>query len=122
MWYKKNNDISNAYIQCTDRYDDGFAEMDDGLFEEGFDTCLYLKTFLENPDEDYLQRKKVWEAQNTINECRKYLNDTDYVVTKLNELRLDDGDGYQKALEQYRDVLAKRKECRTRINETEETQ
>lgn len=65
---------------------------------------------------------KAMVRNNEICDLRQYLSDTDYVVTKLNELRLDDEDGYQKALEDYKGVLAKRKECRARINEMEEKQ
>ncbi len=63
---------------------------------------------------------KAMTKNNEICNLRQYLLDTDYVVTKLNELRLEDEEEYQKALEKYKDVLIKRKECRASINELEE--
>lgn len=51
MFYKKYNKIDNIYIACGEKYDDSFIEMDDNLFDKGFDDCFYLKSFLEHPDE-----------------------------------------------------------------------
>lgn len=56
---------------------------------------------------------------NTLCKLKAYLSDTDYVITKLNELKLEDEDEYNEAKTKYADVLAKRKECRKKINELE---
>lgn len=50
---------------------------------------------------------------------KQYLSDTDYVVAKLNELRLDDEEEYEAEKAKYSDVLKKRKEARAMINELE---
>lgn len=44
---------------------------------------------------------------------------TDYVISKLNELKLEDETTYQNERINYQDVLTKRKEARTKINELE---
>lgn len=49
-----------------------------------------------------------------------YLSSTDYVVTKLNELKLEDDESYETEKANYADVLAKRKEARSKINELRE--
>lgn len=54
---------------------------------------------------------------NEIASLKQYLSDTDYVVAKLNELRLDDEEEYEAEKAKYSDVLKKRKEARARINE-----
>lgn len=56
---------------------------------------------------------------NEIATLKQYLSDTDYVVAKLNELRLDDEEEYEAEKVKYSDVLKKRKEARARINELE---
>lgn len=56
---------------------------------------------------------------NTLCKLKAYLNDTDYVITKLNELKLEDEDEYNEMKTKYADILAKRKECRKQINELE---
>lgn len=50
---------------------------------------------------------------------KSYLSSTDYVISKLNELKLEDEEEYEKAKEEYKEVLAKRKEARAKINELE---
>lgn len=64
-------------------------------------------------DEQYLEHEKA----NKIAELKSYLDSTDYVIAKLNELKLDDEAEYEKARAEYADVLAKRKQSRARINE-----
>lgn len=54
------------------------------------------------------------------NTFQRYLSDTDYVVSKLNELKLEDEEEYETEKANYTEVLAKRKEARKRINELKE--
>lgn len=55
-----------------------------------------------------------------IRSLKSYLSETDYVISKLNELKLeDDEEEYEKTKSEYAEVLAKRKEARKRINELE---
>ena len=93
--------------------------MDDKLFDIGFDGCYYLKTFLASPNEVYLERKKKFENNQEIATLKSYLDSTDYVIAKLNELKLEDEAEFEKAKEEYKEVLAKRKEARNKINELE---
>ena len=52
-------------------------------------------------------------------EHKQYLNDTDYVITKLNEAKLENEDLFNSLKEEYAEVLIKRKEARAKINELE---
>lgn len=97
--------------------DEGFVEMDDSLFEMGYGGNIFLKSFLESPTEEYLAQKKSFEEMEERGELEQYLSDTDYVVTKLNELKLEDEEEYEAEKAKYSDVLAKRKAARKRINE-----
>lgn len=56
---------------------------------------------------------------NEIASLKQYLSDTDYVVSELNELKLEDETEYEAERAKYSDVLKKRKEARARINELE---
>lgn len=50
-----------------------------------------------------------------------YLNDTDFIIQKINELTIeDDADGAAALKQKYADQIAKRKEYRKLINELEE--
>lgn len=64
------------------------------------------------------EKSKVDKADQ-IASCKNYLSSTDYVISKLNELKLEDEEEYEKAKEEYKEVLAKRKEARAKINELE---
>lgn len=119
MYYKKRDDVAGAYLMADAIFegDEGFVEMDDSLFEMGYGGNIFLKSFLESPTEEYLAQKKRFEETEERCELEQYLSDTDYVVAKLNELRLDDEEEYEAAKDEYADVLAKRKAARKRINE-----
>lgn len=64
------------------------------------------------------EKNKVDKA-NQISSCKDYLSSTDYVIAKLNELKLEDETEFEKAKIEYKDILAKRKEARAKINQLE---
>ena len=71
---------------------------------------------IEKVHED--EKNKVDKA-NQIASYKNYLSSTDYVIAKLNELKLEDETEFEKAKKEYEDILAKRKEARSRINKLE---
>lgn len=64
---------------------------------------------------EYKNIQKEWE----IKKLKRYLSDTDYVITKLNEAKIEDEDLFNSLKTEYSDILTKRKEARVRINELE---
>ncbi len=74
---------------------------------------------VEDTDVTSSDEYKKFIKGNEIASLKAYLSETDYVISKLNELKLEDEDGYEEAKTQYSDVLRKRKEARARINELE---
>lgn len=62
---------------------------------------------------EYKNAQKEWE----IKKLKRYLNDTDYVITKLNEAKIEDDELFNSLKTEYSDILTKRKEARVRINE-----
>ena len=54
-----------------------------------------------------------------LDELKRYLSDTDYVITKLNEAKIEDEELFNSLKTEYSDILTKRKEARVRINELE---
>ena len=134
MYWKKYREEDESYIKTNTpeitysvNMDDGkeqidyhgWSLMDDELFDIGFDGCYYLKTFLASPNEVYLERKKEFENNQEIETLKSYLDSTDYVIAKLNELKLEDEAEFAKAKIEYKDILAKRKEVRAKINQLE---
>lgn len=64
---------------------------------------------------EYKNIQKEWE----IKKLKRYLSDTDYIITKLNEAKIEDEDLFNSLKTKYSDILTKRKEARARINELE---
>ena len=64
------------------------------------------------------EKNKV-DKSNQIASYKNYLSSTDYVIAKLNELKLEDEVEFEKAKAEYKEVLDKRKEARNKINELE---
>ena len=64
---------------------------------------------------EYKNIQKEWE----IKKLKRYLSDTDYIITKLNEAKIEDEELFNSLKVKYEYILAKRKEARVRINELE---
>ena len=64
---------------------------------------------------EYKNIQKEWE----IKKLKRYLSDTDYIITKLNEAKIEDEELFNSLKVKYADILTKRKEARVRINELE---
>lgn len=116
--------VSGRYPHFYTANDSDFLDVDDETYEKTF-SCEYGKMWavqdgkpvlvddveVQNSDE-----YKQYVKNNQICEYRAYLDSTDYVIAKLNELKLEDDREFEKAKEEYKEVLAKRKEARERIN------
>lgn len=97
-WEKKLSSLSYGYKKV---YLNG--EIQEVLDEKVINTIEYKNT------------QKEWE----IKKLKRYLSDTDYVITKLNEAKIEDDELFNSLKNEYSDILAKRKEARIRINELE---
>lgn len=76
------------------------------------------KLLLEDDEEVMATNEyKIQIANEQIEKYQKYLTDTDYIITKLNEARLEDDTEFEAMKAQYSEQLTKRKEARSKINE-----
>jgi len=100
----------------------GFLNLKSPMIDEN-----YIQISKEEFEE--LTKPKVWEpteeqkaAQEKacqINACKKYLQDTDYIVLKIAEL-MSEGNDTTTLRSEYAEQLKLRQECRDKINELEE--
>lgn len=100
----------------------GFLNLKTPLSEEE------AKNYDELTEEQFIEAKKRPEKTNEqkaqaeitrqINACKKYLQDTDYIVLKIAELMSEGGDTTALRTE-YAEQLKLRQECRDKINELE---
>lgn len=100
-----------------------FIEVDEVTYERTLSTdegCRWRVTDGKLAEEVYDQ--SIIDEIARINELlslKEYLSDTDYVVSKLNEAKLESEDEFETLKAKYADVLERRKTARSRINELE---
>lgn len=116
-FYDEVEDKDLPFIELT------FEEWEEKLSSLSYG---YKKVYLNGEIQEVLDEKvintieykniqKEWE----IKKLKRYLSDTDYVITKLNEAKIEDEELFNSLKVEYADILAKRKEARVRINELE---
>ena len=116
-FYDEVEDKDLPFIELT------FEEWEEKLSSLSYG---YKKVYLNGEIQEVLDEKvintieykniqKEWE----IKKLKRYLSDTDYVITKLNEAKIEDDELFNSLKNEYSDILAKRKEARVRINELE---
>lgn len=91
-------------LQCSDMF-----------FNKVYKNGEIIEEFDESKRTEYEEFSKEQE----IEELKTYLNDTDYVISKLNEAKLLDEEEFNKLKVEYNEVLKKRKEARIKINNEE---
>ena len=123
---KETGYLCNRYPKDIEKTDASpFIEVDDKDYEETF-TCPYglfwavkdraLK-LVDDVETKATKEYKTMVLKNEITELQKYLTDTDYIITKLNEVKLEDDAEFEAMKAQYSEQLIKRKEARSKINE-----
>ena len=125
---KKTGYLCNRYPKDIEKTDDSpFIEVEDEIEEQTYaveygkfwkviDGSLVIGDDIET---QATQEYKDLVRSNEINAYQQYLNDTDYVITKLNEAKIEDEELFNSLKEKYAEVLTKRKEARAKINELE---
>ena len=103
-----------------------FIELTFEEWQEKLSDCTYgnKKVYkdgeiIEVEDERTKSSKEYKELQTLIEiqRCKEYLASTDYVISKLNEAKIESKEEYQNLIENYQETLVKRAEARKRINE-----
>ena len=126
--YNKNGDVCNRYpnnypIDDENRY----IEVSEEDEERTLGAPLGMKWHIDNGvlvlvDDQEMKNSEEYKQmikENQLAELKQYLAETDYVITKLNEAKLEDEEEFNSLKLQYANILEKRKETRTKINELE---
>lgn len=128
IYYTKDGFVCGRYPHNYPIDDENrFIEVDDDVFDKTLSCQVgYIWSVVNgkpdltlDPDETETKKRLDIEKGNQLATLKAYLSETDYVISKLNELKLDDDGEYEKARAEYAEVLTKRKEARRRINELE---
>ena len=128
IYYNKNGDVCNRYpnnypIDDENRY----IEVSEEDEEKTLGAPFGMKWHIDNGvlvlvDDQEMKNSEEYKQmikENQLAELKQYLAETDYVITKLNEAKLEDEEEYNTLKLQYANVHEKRKETRAKINELE---
>ena len=126
--------LEDGTIKVTPFYDESveedlpFIELTFEEWEKNLSVCKYgfKKAYINNEiievaDEEVQasEEYKSLQKEIEITELKNYLAETDYIITKLNEAKIEDDALFEELKIKYADELQKRKEARERINELE---
>ena len=126
---KETGYLCNRYPKDIEKTDTSlFIEVEDKDYEETFvhpyglfwavrDGALKL---VDDVDTQATEEYKTMVRNNEITELQQYLTDTDYIIIKLNEAKLEDDAEFETMKAQYSEQLTKRKKARSKINELQQ--
>ena len=106
----------SPFIEVDDELEKQTYAVEYGKFWKVVDGSLVISDDIETQQ---TQEYKDFVKNNLLCKHKQYLNDTDYVILKLNEAKLEDENLFNSLKEEYAEVLIKRKEARAKINELE---
>ena len=105
-----------------------FIELTFEEWEEKLSSCkygykkCYINDEIVEVEDKELQASEEYQKsikETEVSELKNYLSETDYIITKLNEAKIEDDALFEELKIKYSDVIAKRKEARERIRELE---
>lgn len=129
LYYDKDTGfVSERYPHNYKKDESVFVEVEDDLYNKTFsvDTGYIWKVesgvpvIVEDTDENEKRELKRINLNNLLCDYEQYLADTDYIITKLNEAKLEDDAEFETMRAQYSEQLSKRKEARSKINELQQ--
>lgn len=129
LYYDKDTGfVSERYPHNYKKDESVFIEVNDDAYERTFsvNTGYIWKVengapvIVEDPDENSQKELKRMNLNNLLCDYEQYLVDTDYIITKLNEAKLEDDAEFETMKAQYSEQLTKRKEARSKINELQQ--
>lgn len=127
--------LEDGTIKVTPFFDESveedlpFIELSFEEWEEKLSSCKYghKKCYINDEiievedkelqaSEEYQKNMKAIE----VSELKNYLSETDYIITKLNEAKIEDDVLFEELKTKYANELQKRKEARERLNALEQ--
>ena len=117
-FYDEQEEKNLPYIELT--YEEW--ERDLSTCSYGFKKAYRDGKIIEVADEEVQAseeyQKNIKEIE--VSELKNYLSATDYIITKLNEAKIEDDALFEELKTKSADVIAKRKEARERIKTLEQ--
>lgn len=132
---KKFYYLEDGTIKVTPFHDESveedlpFIELTFEEWEEKLSSCKYgyKKCYINNEivevEDKELQASEEYKSlqkEIEITDLKNYLSETDYIITKLNEAKVEDDALFEELKIKYANELQKRKEARERIKALEQ--
>ena len=127
---KKEEILNNrAFYDEQEEKKQPFIELSFEEWEKNLSVCKYgfNKAYINNEivevEDKELQASEEYQKNikgTEVSELKNYLSETDYIITKLNEAKIEDDALFEELKTKYADVITKRKEARERINTLEQ--
>ena len=116
-FYDEEKEKNLPYIELT--YEEWEREL--ATCSYGFRKAYRDGKIIEVADEEVQasEEYKSFQKEIEITDLKNYLSETDYIITKLNEAKIEDDVLFEELKVKYADELQKRKEARERIKELE---
>ena len=116
-FYDEEKEKNLPYIELT--YEEW--ERDLSTCSYGFKKAYRDGKIIEVADEEVQASEEYQKIikKTEVSELKNYLSETDYIITKLNEAKIEDDALFEELKTKYADELQKRKEARERIKELE---
>lgn len=108
-FYYKNKNSTGFLNLKSPLVDKNYIQITEEEFKELTKPKEYVLT---------IEEKVAQEKTRQINACKKYLEDTDYIVLKIAEL-MSEGSDTTALRTEYAEQLKLRQECRDKINKLE---
>ena len=132
---KKFYYLEDGTIKVTPFYDEPveedlqFIELTFEESEEKLSSCkygykkCYINDEIVEVEDKELQASEEYQKiikETEVTDLKNYLSETDYIITKLNEAKIEDDSLFEELKTKYADVITKRKEARERIKALEQ--
>lgn len=116
-FYDEEKEKNLPYIELT--YEEWEREL--ATCSYGFRKAYRDGKIIEVADEEVQASEEYQKIikEIEVSELKNYLAETDYIITKLNEAKIEDDALFEELKIKYADELQKRKEARDRIKELE---
>ena len=130
FYYDENTGVIEVTPSCDEEKEKNlpYIELTVEEWERDLSTCSYgfRKAYrdgkiIEVADEEVQASEEYQKSikKTEVSELKNYLSETDYIITKLNEAKIEDDALFEELKIKYADELQKRKEARERIKELE---
>ena len=127
--------LEDGTIKVTPFYDEPveeelpFIELSFEEWEKNLSVCkygykkCYINDEIVEVEDKELQASEEYQKsikETEVSELKNYLAETDYIIAKINEAKIEDDALFEELKTKYSEVITKRKEARERINTLEQ--